>query len=56
MSSDVEVGKLMLDREAWKSRISMIVKANKSCHSGRSKKILISLREITLGSTTYAST
>ena len=37
VSSDVEVGKLMLDREAWKSRISMIVKANKSSHSGRCK-------------------
>ena len=28
VTSDIEVGKLMIDRVAWKSRIRMIVEAN----------------------------
>jgi hypothetical protein len=32
-----DVGKLMLDREAWRSRISMIAKENISSHSWRSR-------------------
>jgi hypothetical protein len=35
LSSDKEVGKLKRDREAWTSRISMIVKENISSYSGR---------------------
>jgi hypothetical protein len=35
VTSDEEVGKLVPDREAWRSRISMIVKENISCNSGR---------------------
>jgi hypothetical protein len=34
-TSDEEVGKLMLDREAWTSRISMIVKENTFSNCGR---------------------
>jgi hypothetical protein len=35
VTSDEEAGKPMLDREAWGSRISLIVKANISDNSGR---------------------
>jgi hypothetical protein len=35
VTSDVDVGKQMLDREAWRSRISMIVKENISSKNGR---------------------
>jgi hypothetical protein len=35
VTRDVEVGRLVLDREAWRSRISMIVKESISIHSGR---------------------
>jgi hypothetical protein len=33
VTSDEEVRKLMLDREAWRSRIKMIVAANKEVDS-----------------------
>jgi hypothetical protein len=33
VTSDVEVSKLMLDREAWRSRIKMIVAKNKEVDS-----------------------
>jgi hypothetical protein len=35
VTSDEEVGELMLHREAWRSRIGMIVKENSSSNSGR---------------------
>jgi hypothetical protein len=34
VTSVEEVGKLMLDRKAWRSRISMIMKENTSSNSG----------------------
>jgi hypothetical protein len=35
VTSDEEVRKLMLDREAWRSRIKMIVVANKEVDSSK---------------------
>jgi hypothetical protein len=35
VTSDAEVGKLTLDRETWRFRISVIVKENISGYSGR---------------------
>jgi hypothetical protein len=35
LSSDEEVRKVMLDREAWRSRIKMIVAANKEVDSSK---------------------
>jgi hypothetical protein len=37
VTSDEEVGKFILDREAWRSSISMIVKENTSINSGRGR-------------------
>jgi hypothetical protein len=39
VTSDEEVRKLMLDREAWRSRIKMIVAANKKVDSTSKEKI-----------------
>jgi hypothetical protein len=36
-TSDEEVRKLMLDREAWRSRIKMIVAANREVDSSKSE-------------------
>jgi hypothetical protein len=35
VTSDEEVRKLMLDREAWRSRIKLIVAANKEVESSK---------------------
>jgi hypothetical protein len=39
--SDEEVRKLMLDREAWRSRIKMIVAKNKDVNSSKREEIKI---------------
>jgi hypothetical protein len=42
VTSDEEVRKLMLEREAWRSRIKMTVAANKEVHSSRREDSKIS--------------
>jgi hypothetical protein len=46
VTSDKEVRKLMLDSEAWRSRIKMIVAANKEVDSSKRLEVLLLLFSI----------